>query len=159
MTITVSDYFMGRDKTYASELTDAIKANAAETVRRWNILLYAAADEGVFPTKDATTHTFVGSGWRPAGVNSATANAAAHSTHMTGEALDTRDDPKGRALARWVLLLPPDRLQAFGLWFERPQWTPSWVHGQTRPPKSGNRFYVPSTAAALVPALPGEPQP
>lgn len=159
MTITVTDYFMGRDKSYASELTDAIRTNAAETVRRWNILLDAAAAEGVVPTMDSITHTAVGSGWRPAGVNSATANAAAHSTHMTGEALDVRDDRTSRALARWVLLLPLERLEAFGLWFERPQWTPNWIHGQTRPPKSGNRFYIPSTAKPLVPALPGEPQP
>lgn len=155
--ITVEDYFMGRDKTHASELTDAIRLHAAETVRRTNLLLDAAAADGVHPTKDATTHTFVGSGWRPAGVNAATSNAAKNSTHLTGEACDIRDDPAGRALCRWAVSESGRAaLERIGLWCERPQWTPSWLHVQTRPSASGKRFYIPSAASPLAAALPGE---
>ncbi len=149
---------MGRDVTYADELTDAIRANAAETVRRAKLLLDAAAQDAVFPTDDATTGCAVASGWRPPGVNAATANAAARSKHMTGQALDIRDTPDLRSLARWAL--SPNGLAALeqiGLWCERPQWTPSWLHVQILPPLSGHRFFIPSTAPPLCAPLPGEP--
>lgn len=153
--ITLQQFYMGRDVTHAAELTDAIRANAAVTVSRVNQLLAAAASAGVHASRDATTHTAVGSGWRPAGVNAATANAAAKSTHMTGQACDIRDDAGSRDLCRWALL-HPDVLDDIGLWCERPQWTPSWLHVQTIPPRSDNRFYVPSSAPPAVAALPGE---
>lgn len=154
--ITLEDYFMGRDKTYASELTDAIRANAEETVKRVNLLLTEAAKHGVEASIDSITHTIVGSGWRPAGVNSATANAAKASTHLTSEACDIRDTGK-RPLATWACSAEGRKaLETIGLWCERPQWTPTWLHVQTRPSKSGLRFYVPSTAPALTKALPNE---
>lgn len=155
--ITLEQFYMGRDATHASELTDAVRANAAETVRRANLLLEAAGRDGVTPTDDAVTGCPVGSGWRPAGVNAATANAVKGSRHQTGQALDIRDDRTSRKLCAWAVS-PAGRaaLESIGLWCERPQWTPSWLHVQTVPPESGVRFFVPSSAPPMVAALPGE---
>jgi hypothetical protein len=134
--IIPADYYMGRDAAYPGELTDAIRANVAELLGRVNLLLSWAYADNVRPALDRTTGTHVASGWRPAEINDATANAAAHSTHLTGEAIDLRDNGT--------------------LWMERPQWTPSWVHLQTVPPKSHRRYYVPSSKPPLCAALEGE---
>lgn len=155
--ITVEQYLGQHLAGHESELTDDIRAAAFETVTRANLLLALAAQDGVNPTVDAQTGCFVGSGWRPSGVNAATANAAKGSRHQTGQALDIRDDRAGRALCRWAVS-PAGRLAlgSVGLWCERPQWTPSWLHVQTVPPASGNRFLIPSSAAPLCALLPGE---
>lgn len=155
--IDLQQYFMGRDKAYANDLTPEIEHNAAETVRRANLLLTAASADTACAALIASSKNLVASGWRPPGVNAATANAAKLSKHMTGQALDIHDSPTLRVLARWAL--SPTGLAALeeiGLWCERPQWCPSWLHVQTVPPKSGARFYVPSSAPPLCAALPGE---
>lgn len=157
MTITLDDYLMGRGRDYAAELTAEILGNATTTVGRVNLLLAMAEAAGVEPGLDQATGTAVSSGWRPAGVNSRTANAAAGSKHLTGEAVDLQDTPE-RALATWCLA-NLDALEQAGLWMERPQWTGGrdpWVHLQIVPPKSGRRCYVPSTKPAEVAMLPGE---
>ena len=51
---------------------------------------------------------------------------------------------------------PGGLLEQLGLYMERPQWTPDWVHLQVRAPKSGRRVYVPSSKPPLVGALPEE---
>lgn len=154
--ITAEDYFMGRDKTHEHELTDELKAHAAETVKRVNLLLERANMAEAFATIDLVTHTVVGSGWRPLGVNATTSNSAKNSPHITCEACDIRDTGK-RELARWACT-PEGRkaLEEIGLWCERPQWTPFWLHVQTRPPKSGHRFFIPSSAPPLTSILPNE---
>lgn len=150
--VTLEQLWMGRDKTYAADLTPAIIANAILTVSLVNGLLKKAALDGVVPGVDEVTHTAVASGWRPPGVNARTKNSAGHSTHMTGEALDLQDTPN-RNLARWCLK-NVGTLEKCGLWCEDPRWTPDWVHFQTRPPASGKRFFIPSTASPLCAALP-----
>lgn len=127
--ISTSDYFMGRDKTHASELTQAIRDNAAVTVARVNGLL-----------SEAKVQTTVSSGWRPPAVNAATKGAAKKSKHMTGEACDLRD-PKGD-LGRWCLE-NLDVLERHQLWLEHPSRTQGWVHLQIRPPNSGSRVFYP----------------
>lgn len=151
--ITVAQYFMGRDSRYPKTLTLVIKTNAALWVHRVSQLLALAAADGVEPGIDEVTGNFMASGWRPPEVNDRTANAAATSTHLTGEGGDLQENGSGRPLARWCLR-NLDKLAAIGLWMENPQWTPTWVHLQTKPPKSGNRVYIPSTAPAKAPPLP-----
>jgi NAD-specific glutamate dehydrogenase len=137
---------MGRDKTHASELTGDIRSKAVSTVRSVNRLLSLfAADTGIQTLE-------VASGWRPAGVNSATSNAAATSRHITAQAVDIRDTPN-RDLARWVATHQHEVEEA-GLYCERFEWTPTWVHFSPCPPKSGHRFYIPSSAPALCARLP-----
>jgi hypothetical protein len=153
--ITLKQFFMGRDATYASELTDEIRANAALTVERVNKLLAIAATDGVFPAvKDDSE---VASGWRPFSVNDKTANAAkGTSNHITGKACDVRDT-KARDLARWCLR-NLHVLADLGLYMENPMWTPTWVHVQTVPPHSEKRVYVPSENPPLAAALPEQEQ-
>ncbi len=150
--ITWDDYFRGRDEAYAEALTLEIRRNAQHTIEVSNAVLAAMAADGV----DVTRVTSV-SGWRPPGVNDHTANAAAHSKHLTAEADDLGDLPD-RRLCRWALA-NPEKLRACGVRaMERPQWTPSWLHIQTSPTTSGRFCFVPSTAPAKVAALPGEVQ-
>ena len=136
--ITLNDFYKGRDIAYASELTPEIRANAAVTVERVNMLLgafYASQAEGSYRT--------VNSGWRPPEVNAATEGAALHSRHMTGEACDLSDDDA--ALDAWCLLQSKagGELERIGLWLESPQSTPRWCHIQIIAPGSGQRVFIP----------------
>jgi len=150
--IEIKDYWMGRDVRFAAELTPEIETNAAETIRRVNLLLDRAALDGVYPGIDPRTGTEVSSGWRPAAINEHTKNAASGSKHLTARAEDVRDTQQ-RSLARWCVS-HQDVLAEIGLWIEDPQWCPTWVHFQTVPPGSGLRVYVPSTAPAICAKLP-----
>lgn len=143
--IRPADYWMGRDATHAADLADATRTNAAELLGRANLLLAWAA-------RDNVRATTVASGWRPPAINDATANAAAKSRHLTGEAIDLRDNGT-RDLARWCLK-NIDALEEIGLWMEDPQWTPTWVHLQIVPPGSHRRVYCPSSKPPLVARLP-----
>lgn len=145
--ITIEQYFMGRDTLYPAECNATIRGNADRTVLLTNQLKQIAEirDEFVFADPE------VASGWRPAAVNDATSHAAAHSRHITAQALDTHD-PK-RLFARWCLSNLHE-LEQIGLWMENPRWTPHWVHLQTVPPGSGHRVYIPSSAPPLAPSLP-----
>lgn len=62
------------------------------------------------------------------------------SRHLTGQAADIAD-PNGE-LRRWLntTVIPWDKI---GLWVEHPDYTPGWIHFQSVPPKSGNRFFIP----------------
>ncbi len=138
---------MGRDQLYAGACDATIRRNAAWTVLLTNQLKQLAAIHVgfVFPADE------VASGWRPVEVNDATVNAAAHSAHITAEALDTHDP--ARLFARWCLQNLAE-LQTIGLWMEDPRWTPTWVHLQTHAPHSGHRVFIPSSAPPLAPSLP-----
>lgn len=140
--ISLHAYWMGRDATYAEELTDEIRRNAEITVARANELLERAG------RSDIDT---VASGWRPKGVNDATANAAQSSRHITAEAVDLPDGD--RTLVEWAVD-NPDVLEEIGLWMEDPRWTRSWLHLQTVPPKSKKLVFIPSTAPASDPDFP-----
>lgn len=133
--ITLTDYFMGRDRIYPDEATDAIRAAAAETVARANLLLSSYR----LMTKDEEIRK-VNSGWRPAAINRATPNSALKSKHMTGHAIDI-SDPEGD-LDEWCME-HPEVLQTIGLWQEHPSATKGWCHVQTIPPKSGKRVFYP----------------
>lgn len=131
--ITLTDYWMGRDRQHA--VSDELRAAASETVARANLLIssYRAI------TKDDEPRT-VTSGWRPPAINAATPNAAPRSRHITGQAIDI-SDPEGD-LDEWCLD-HPEILQSIGLWQEHPSATKSWCHVQTVPPKSGKRVFYP----------------
>ena len=140
--ITLQSYYKGRDIQNREELTDEIEENSAETVRRVNELLERSGFKSIEK---------VNSGWRPQSINDATSNAAGHSKHLTGEACDL-PDPDG-SLRGWAVD-NLDVLADIGLWIEDPRWTPTWLHVQTVPPKSGKRVFIPSTAPATDPDFP-----
>lgn len=155
--ITLADYWMGRDARFPEALTDKIVDNATLLLGRVNLLLSWAYAENVTPALDRVTGNHIASGWRPPQINDATANAAAHSRHLTGEAIDLRDNGT-RDLARWCLN-NLDALEEIGLWMEDPQWThippgQPWVHLQIVPPASHRRVYCPSNRPPLAARLP-----
>lgn len=127
--ISLTDYYMGRDKEYPAELTDELKWNASSTVDRVNQLLEAFGQA-----------RGVRSGWRPAAINKKVPNAAPQSKHMTCQACDINDSDG--ALDAWCLA-HPEALERIGLWMEDPEATPTWCHVQIVPPKSGKRVFVP----------------
>ncbi len=152
--LTLADYWMGRDRLYASHLRAEIIRNADITVRKVSTLLHAADLDGIEPGEDQVTGTAVSSGWRPPAVNDRTANAAAQSTHLTGEGVDLQDHAD-RRLAAWCCR-NLHHLINLGLYLEDPRWTGGrdpWVHLQTRAPRSNKRIFVPSLAAPNDPTF------
>lgn len=127
--ITVKEYYMGRDATHRDELTEWLRGNAEQTVRRINVLLN-------FFGQSRQVH----SGWRPPGVNALTPNAAKFSKHMTCQACDLEDDEGD--LDEWALD-HPEILEEIGLWQEHPGSTKGWAHFQIVPPRSGKRVFYP----------------
>lgn len=117
--LTVDQILMGRDndQRYQAECTAAVRVNAAELVRRVNLLL---GEYGSTPA--------VNSGWRPRAVN-ASVGGAQGSAHITGEAVDLRDD--AGKLKAWIEA-NLYQLEKAGLWMELPAATPTWCHLQTR---------------------------
>lgn len=144
--ITDHAYWMDRDSRYRLVWTEEIQRNGRKTIDTVNQLLSLAELDGIVADD-------VASGWRPKSVNDATSNAAKGSRHLTAEACDLRDTD--RVLAQWCLN-HLDALGRLGLWMEDPRWTPTWVHLQTLPPKSGKRVYIPSTKQPLCAALVGQ---
>lgn len=138
--ITVADYFMGRDKKWPNEVTDAIRANAAETTEKVNKLLVIMAADGVQPSVNRASGTVLDSGWRSAEINGSTPGAAVHSKHMTGQAADMYD-PTG-AVDAWCMA-NQNKLADVGLWLESPASTPHWSHWQIVAPGSGHRVFIP----------------
>lgn len=65
------------------------------------------------------------------------------SLHLTGEAVDiTPIDGDIADLHKWI----KDNVKLMeesGFWFEDFSVTTTWAHCQTRPPKSGKRFFLP----------------
>lgn len=138
--ITIAQYYMGRDRAYANELTDEKRNNAAKTVSRINLLIAMFQAAGIELQERPDTKSPVSSGWRPNKVNANTPNAATKSKHMTCEAIDLYD-PDGE-IDEWSLA-NPETLADVGLWQEHPAATKGWAHFQIVPPKSGNRVFYP----------------
>lgn len=62
------------------------------------------------------------------------------SQHLSGNAADIWD--RAGKLKAWAVK-NVKVLEELGLWCEAPEATPTWLHVQTVPPKSGNRFFKP----------------
>jgi hypothetical protein len=114
--ITLADYYMGRDRLYARELTPQLADNACITVARANALLLRAG-----------MRRGVTSGWRPPAINATVANAAPNSRHVLCLAIDLADDDG--TLDAWCMA-HLDVLEEIGLWLEHPDATPGWCHVQ-----------------------------
>lgn len=142
MTITLRDYWMGRDTHYPNYWSTDVRNNASRTVDLVNRLLERAAEAGVCPNTSDNGFGCVRSGWRPPAVNLATPNAAKNSLHMSGLAIDLNDDDG--ELDDWLMGDAGQRaLEEIGLWMEHPAATKGWCHLQIKPPKSGRRVFYP----------------
>lgn len=124
--ITEAEYLMGRDA--AAPLTPPIRENMEKLLISLNLIrdLYGKSMK-------------VSSGYRPASINSTTKGASKTSCHLTCEACDFQDTD--RKLIQWCLR-NLDILEKAGLYLESPINTPTWVHLQTRAPKSGKRVFL-----------------
>ena len=127
--IALADYFMGRDRTHAHELTERLRDNAVITVERANGLLARAGMTGI-----------VTSGWRPHAINALVPNASPRSKHLSCEAIDLDDEDD--ALDDWCMRNLA-ALEEIGLWLEHPDATPGWCHLQIVPPRSRRRVFMP----------------
>lgn len=131
----------------SEQVTPAMIANANLLLPRVDQLLV------LFREEQPTFPFIMNSGLRTAARNMDIPGAAPNSKHLSGEAIDVADE-KARTLARWCLLHYKD-LALIGLWCEDLRATPTWVHFQCVPPKSGIRFFIPNAVAATK--LAGEP--
>lgn len=131
------------------DATATVLAHASELLRLVNEVYAQAAIDGCeLPDNPATGCGVSGSGnggFRPGDCTV----GAKDSTHKTGQGID-RYDPH-RQFASWCLAHPQPLIDR-GLHMEDPRWTPTWVHLQSVPPKSGRVVYVPSSAPALAAA-------
>lgn len=145
--ITIEQYF----GPYAghSAITEDVHESAGALLYLINDLRERAAQDGCeLPDNPATSCGISGSGnggFRPPECKV----GAPDSTHKKGEGVDCYDPH--RQFASWCLAHPKE-LAERGLHMEDPRWTPTWVHLQGVPPKSGRIVYVPSLSAALAPA-------
>ena len=136
MVITLQDWITssGRypERAKSKELTDEVKANAEELLKRVNA---AFKELGI-------TKASVSSGFRPSEANSV-AGGAKKSNHMIGMAIDVIDD-KNQSLCK---KFTKDVLDKFDLYREDSEYTKgknsNWCHLQTRKTKSGKRIFKP----------------
>ncbi len=109
-----------RRKEYPSEFTEEINNNAVILLDKVNNLLKELGIEN----SDVT------SGWRPATINSKTANAAKRSAHLIGKAVDLLDN-SNQDLAK-LIASRPDLLRKYELFLENLNSTrgvdQNWVH-------------------------------
>lgn len=113
--------------------TPMIEQNLHELCRRLNIIRAAYG-------KPMIVTSGLRSDKQQAELIKAGKSNATKSKHLTGHAADIADPDK--ELAKWCLE-NVKVLEKAGLWLEHPDYTPNWVHFQSTPPRSGNRFFIP----------------
>lgn len=137
--ITKEMYLKGRDKAYPKEFTSECETNMIALLTKVNKFL----------TVCKLQHVSISSGFRPESLNSSVRGAANKSNHITCHAVDIIDVTSYPVMR--AVLANLKEAEKLGLYFEDFRWTPSWVHIQDVPPKSGNRIYIPSASKALAP--------
>lgn len=125
--ITMSDFLMNRIKL--EDLSPELLGNANTIVPRANDLL---SHFGEFRACN--------SGFRSAADQARINPSAPHSKHMEAAAIDL-EDKDGKL--KHFCVNNQALLASIGLWMESPDHTPTWLHVQCVPPKSGNRIFIP----------------
>lgn len=129
------------------DATATIQTNGLQLLDAVNAVHGLAAQDGCKLPINPSTGSRIGGigngGFRP----QESKVGASNSTHKLGQGVDTFDPE--REFASWCLA-HLDVLQAHGLHMEDARWTPTWVHLQSVPPRSGRTVYVPSQAPALA---------
>lgn len=124
--ITRAEILMGRHTEYP--LTAELEENFGKLLKAVNVVRERFMQPMI-----------VSSGYRPGHYNK-DANGAKGSLHKTLQAVDFKDE--NRKLA-YFLENNEHILEEAGLYMEQPAFTPTWVHLQTRAPRSGNRIFIP----------------
>ena len=136
--ITLQEYF-GHWWDH-NDATEERKANAERLLGLCEKLeLMALADGVEFPINPTTGSGVSGStygGFRP----QSCPIGAPSSSHKEGLAVD-RYDPSGQ-IDEWCMAHQDD-LKECGIYIEHPKYTVGWSHWTIRPPKSGNRVFIP----------------
>lgn len=122
--ITATEYLMGRAKP--EDLPEDLQHNMRQVISAANALL---AEFGEYRK--------VNSGYRRP-VDNKAAGGSPKSKHMTCQAVDL-EDKNGKLKA----FCTEDVLEKYGLWMEHGSKTPSWLHVQVVPPRSGTRIFYP----------------
>lgn len=139
--VSIEDILMGRVKL--EELPQDHQDNVKELQKRINKFFEGYSWPSSLPKK-------VNDGYRRP--QDAPKNGSATSWHFKGAAIDLDDDDAGTT---WKYVWANrKKLKEIGIWVEHPNWTHgagTWMHFQIYPPKSGKRFFVPSTAPAPAP--------
>jgi hypothetical protein len=146
-----------REPWTLAEMRDGVR-----TVEQWNKLAALAAADGVpMPINPATKCHIGGTGNGGARPKGSTVGAPG-SKHQQLLALDWYDPT--REFMTWLLAYGLEHAMGFGMYFEHPQWTRSWAHGQIVPPGDGQHrwgiFFLPYKDMVKNPctcvALPGQ---
>lgn len=132
--ITRDKYLKGRDKAFPKSWSKELSDNADKTIEIVNAFL---KDIGV------NWEIEVSSGFRPASINNATKGAGLLSNHIRCLAVDIIDISPHPLMK--LILENLDKAEKHGVYFEDFNWSPSWVHIQIVPPKSGKRIYIPNS--------------
>ena len=134
-------------------ITDEVRAAAAVMLPKVNVVLDAyVSDGGILDHNEFTESPMAGTG--NGGVRPPACKVgAADSPHKKGRGVDVQDIY--RRLAVW-LIANHEILLDQGLHLEDFRWTPTWVHFQDYPPKSGRLLYIPSRDAPMAAALRGQ---
>lgn len=128
-TLSLEAYIGDKFPEYESEWTPAHEAEAIKLLKRVKkAMLVLSIDEPI-----------INSGWRPAAYNKKIGGAK-KSHHIKARAIDIGD--KDRHIAS-ILMDRPQILDMCELWIEHPDHTPTWVHFQSRPPRSKRRIFIP----------------
>lgn len=125
------------------------RSAAIDLIAAVNAALQMASDDGVVFEVNPGTHCVISGdglgGFRP----QSCPIGAAQSAHKQGQGIDIKE-VIGREFGRWCLKNVA-RLQAAGIrGGERLEWTPSWVHLQTRLVPSGHFWFVPNSSPPLT---------
>lgn len=132
--ITLEAYFMFRREQYESEYKPEFEDNARFLLDKVNKLLADLKYE----------NPIVSSGWRPPSYNKKVVGAAKGSHHQTGHAIDIKDmDGRLRNLILREEFMGESLLAVYELYLEDPTFTPTWIHLQDIPPRSGNYIFKP----------------
>lgn len=138
--ITLDEYF-GPYKDNPAAKAALIVEHATRTLALWNEFLQCAEDDGVQLEMNSLGGNEISGegngGFRPPDCPV----GAPGSAHKDARGIDNSDTK--RALTIWAMTRGLPVAERLGLYFEHPQWTRSWLHGQWGAPPSGHRFFVP----------------
>lgn len=138
MKITIEDYF--NNKSHHVDATAERIANAKRLLVQVNNLFSDAEANGIRLQNNPKTGTLISGnkdgdgGFR---LQSSTTGSEM-SSHKEGLGVDVYDP--ANVLDDWITR---NILIKHGLWREAVKWTVGWCHLTIRPPKSGNRSFIP----------------
>lgn len=125
--VTAREYLKERDKEFP--LDDTKIDNMTNLLMRINILASAWKKP-----------IHINSGYRPGRYN-LEVGGVANSAHLSCEAIDIADEDG--TMYKWLVTNQKHMLEELGLYLERRDYTPRWIHLTSRRPRSGLHIFIP----------------